>query len=468
MNIIVIVCDTLRRDFLGYYGNDRFGSAQNPSGGHLAPTKMRTPHIDRLASESLIFDNAFIGSFPTIPLRAELLTGKHVFHTTGWAPLEPGQTTLQSYLQEQGYVTAMITDNVQYLNPGMNYHIGFDACQWIRGHQADRWRTYHKPIEFPCDPSKLRQPEMLVVPHLRNNRNRTHEREWHDPQTVQAAIDWLEENYLQERFLLYLDLFGIHEPWDPPQHYVDMYDPGYEGEKVILPRYDYAGYMSDAELRHCRALYAGMITMTDAWLGRLFAKLETLDLWESTAILFMSDHGFYLGEHGFVGKHTVLDRKDGWPLYTTVAHVPLLLKLPGDGATTAGRRVTDLVQPVDLMPTLLELGGVSPPDGLHGHSLLPVLRGEDGARRGLAVSSPALSTEPDSLVYSTITDGEWTLVDGGSRAHWELYHLPSDPSQAANLAAEQPATAQRLHDEYIAFLQRIGTADAKLALRTVA
>ena len=452
MNIIIIVCDTLRRDFLGYYGNDL----------------MRTPHIDRLASESLIFDNAFIGSFPTIPLRAELLTGKHVFHTTGWAPLEPRQTTLQSYLQEQGYVTAMITDNVQYLNPGMNYHIGFDACQWIRGHQADRWRTYHKPIEFPCDPSKLRQPEMLVVPHLRNNRNRTHEREWHDPQTVQAAIDWLEENYLQERFLLYLDLFGIHEPWDPPQHYVDMYDPGYEGEKVILPRYDYAGYMSDAELRHCRALYAGMITMTDAWLGRLFAKLETLDLWESTAILFMSDHGFYLGEHGFVGKHTVLDRKDGWPLYTTVSHVPLLLKLPGVGATSAGRRVADLVQPVDLMPTLLELGGVSPPDGLHGHSLLPVLRGEDGARRGLAVSSPALSTEPDSLVYSSITDGEWTLVDGGSRAHWELYHLPSDPSQAANLVEEHSQTAERLHYEFIAFLQRIGTADAKLALRTVA
>ena len=213
-------------------------------------------------------DNAFIGSFPTIPLRAELLTGRHVFHTTGWAPLQPGQTTLQSYLQQHGYVTAMITDNVQYLNPGMNYHAGFDACQWIRGHQADPWRTFHAPIEFPCDPAKLRQPQKLVVPHLRNNRNRTHEREWHDPQTIQAAIDWLEENHLQERFFLYLDLFGIHEPWDPPQRYVDLYDPGYEGEKVILPRYDRVGYMSDAELRHSRALYAGMITM-DRRLARL-------------------------------------------------------------------------------------------------------------------------------------------------------------------------------------------------------
>ena len=452
MNIIVIICDTLRRDFLGYYGNDR----------------MRTPHIDSLAAQSLIFDNAFIGSFPTIPLRAELLTGQHVFHTTGWAPLAPEQTTLQSSLQEQGYVTAMISDNIQYLNPGMNYQVGFNACQWIRGHQADRWRTSHTPVEFPCDPAKLRQPEMLVVPHLTNNRNRIHEREWHDPQTIQAAIDWLEENYLQERFFLYLDLFGIHEPWDPPQHYVDMYDPGYEGEKVILPRYDYAGYMSEAELRHCRALYAGMITMTDAWLGRLFAKLELLDLWDSSAILFMSDHGFYLGEHGFVGKHTVLDRKDGWPLYTTVAHVPLLLKLPGNGSAASGLRTSELVQPVDLMPTLLELGGASPPDGLHGHSLLPGLRGEDGTRRELAISSPRLSLDPDELVYSSVTDGEWTLIDGGSRERWELYHLPTDPAQAVNRIGEHKETAERLHGEYIAYLERIGTADAKLALRTVA
>ena len=451
MNIIVIICDTLRRDFLGYYGNSR----------------MRTPHIDSLAAQSLIFDNAFIGSFPTIPLRAELLTGQHVFHTTGWAPLDPGQTTLQSYLQEQGYVTAMISDNIQYLNPGMNYHVGFDACQWIRGHQADRWRTYHTPIEFPCDPAKLRQPENLVVPHLRNNRNRTHEREWHDPQTIQAAIDWLEENYLQERFFLYLDLFGIHEPWDPPQHYVDMYDPGYEGEEVILPRYDRVGYMSDAELRHSRALYAGMITMTDAWLGRLFAKLEALDLWDSSAILFMSDHGFYLGEHGFVGKHTVLDPKDGWPLYSTVAHVPLLLKLPGEDTATAGRRVTELAQPVDLMPTLLELGGATPPDGLHGNSLLPILRGEDGTRRRLAVSSPRLPVDPDFLVYSSITDGEWTLIDGGSRANWELYHLPSDPSQAVSQVEEHKQVAERLHIEYIAYLERIGTTGDKLSLRTV-
>ena len=450
MNIIVIICDTLRRDFLGYYGN----------------STMRTPNIDGLAAQSLIFDNAFIGSFPTIPLRAELLTGQHVFHTTGWAPLEPGQIPLQSFLQEQGYVTAMISDNIQYLNPGMNYHVGFDACKWIRGHQADPWRTWHSPVEFPCDPTKLRQPEKLVVPHLRNNRNRTHEREWHDPQTVQAAIDWLEENYLQERFFLYLDLFGIHEPWDPPQHYVDMYDPGYLGEKVILPRYDRAGYMSDAELRHCRALYAGMITMTDTWLGYLFATFKRLDLWDNSAILFMSDHGFYLGEHGFIGKHTVLDPKDGWPLYSTVSHVPLLLKLPEDLPAAGVRRISQIVQPVDLMPTLLELGGGSPPDGLHGSSLLPFLRGEDGSRRELAVSSPRLVTDPDTTVYSTITNGEWSLIDGGSRAKWELYHLPSDPSQAVNRVKDDTETAAHLHGEYIAFLERIGTAGDKIKLRS--
>lgn len=451
MNIIVIICDTLRRDFLGYYGN----------------RSMRTPNIDLLAAQSIIFDNAYIGSFPTIPLRAELLTGQHVFHTTGWAPLEPGQTTLPSYLQEQGFVTAMISDNIQYLNPGMNYHVGFDAYQWIRGHQADAWRTSHSPVEFPCDPAKLRQPDKLVVPHLRNNRNRTHEREWHDPQTVQAAMDWLEENYRQERFFLYLDLFGIHEPWDPPQHYVDMYDPGYAGEKVILLRYDYAGYMSDAELHHSRALYAGMITMTDTWLGYLFDTLKTLELWDNSAILFMSDHGFYLGEHGFIGKHTVLDRRDGWPLYSTVAHVPLLLKLPVDLPASGARRISQLVQPVDLMPTLLELGGVTPQDGLHGCSLLPALLGEGGPRRELAVSSPRLDTDPHTTVYSSITDGEWTLIDGGSRTKWELYHLPDDPTQSVNRVEECTEIAGRLHGEYIAYLERIGTAPEKLKLRSV-
>ena len=110
---------------------------------------------------------------------------------------------------------------------------------------------------------------------------------------------------------------------------------------------------------------------------------------------------------------------------------------------------------------------MTPPHGLHGHSLLPSLRGQAGTRRELAVSSPRLASDPDHLVYSSVTDGEWTLIDGGRRANWELYHLPSDPAQAVNQVEEHKETAERLHSEYIAYLERIGAAGDKLALRTV-
>ena len=106
MNLIVIICDTLRRDFLGAYGNEW----------------MRTPSLDALAEESLVFDRARIGSFPTIPQRAELMSGHHVYHTTGWAPLAPGAVTFPMLLHEQGYVTGMVTDHIQFMHPGMNYH----------------------------------------------------------------------------------------------------------------------------------------------------------------------------------------------------------------------------------------------------------------------------------------------------------------------------------------------------------
>ena len=447
MHIIVIVCDTLRRDFTGCYGNDW----------------IRTPHIDSLAAEATVFDRAYIGSFPTIPQRAELMTGHHVFHTTGWAPLEPGEVPFQVLLRQQGYVTAMITDNIQYMAPGMNYHQGFDAYRYIRGHQADQWTTSHTPVEYPCDPRKLRQPEMLVVRHLTNARGRLYEREWHDPQTVQVALDWLEHNYRQEKSLLYLDLFGIHEPWDAPRYYSDLYDdPEYDGDDIILPRYDRSDYLTAEEIKHVRACYAGMITMTDRWLGRLFDKLRLLGLWEDTAILFTSDHGWYHGEHGYMGKHTVVEPALGWPLYNEVARVPLFIKVPG---IAGGRRADALVQPVDLAPTVMELGGAAIPGGLHGDSLLPIVRGQASAVRDYAICSSRLSEDPDVRVFSTITDGQWVLVDAGAMDQAELYNVCDDPQQECNVLAEHRDVAERLYGAYLAQLVALGTSERKLELR---
>jgi len=447
MHIIVIICDTLRRDHVGTYGNDW----------------IRTPNMDALAQASTVFDRTLIGSFPTIPQRAELMTGHHVFHTTGWAPLQPGEVPFQNLLKDQGYVNAMITDNVQYMAPGMNYHQGFDAYRYIRGHQADRCWSWHDRPDWPCDPNKLRQPEMLVIPHLSNARGRRFEREWHDPMTVQTALDWLEDNYRQEQFALYLDLFGIHEPWDPPQYYMDLYaDPAYAGAPIILPRYDHSDYASPDEIRDIRARYAAMVTMTDRWIGRLIDKLQLMDIWDDTAILFTSDHGWYHGEHGYLGKHTVVEPQIGWPLYHTVSRVPLFIKVPG---IAGGQRSEALVQPVDIAPTLMELGGATPPEGLHGHSLLPVVRGETSSLRDLAISAPRLSTDPTVRVCNSVSDGEWTLIDKGQVGDPELYHWPSDPDQLNDLAADQPRVVQRLRAAYRQYLVDIGTDRERLTIR---
>ncbi|HIE04827.1 MAG TPA: hypothetical protein EYP61_08720 [Candidatus Latescibacteria bacterium] len=447
MRIVFIICDTLRRDFLGAYGDGW----------------IRTPNLDALAEESVIFDGAYIGSFPTMPARAEVMAGRYVFQDIGWAPLPGGVITVQEMLRDRGYVTALITDHYQMLAPGMNYHRGFSAYRFVRGHQSDPFRaTDHVELRWPCSPEKCRQPEKLMVPYLKAKADWLYERDWPIPRTVNEAIDWLERNYRHEDFLLFLDVFSVHELWDPPRWYVERYDPGYEGEEVILPRYDRVGYMSEAELRHTRALYAGVVTMLDKWLGWFFEKLDDLGIWEETAVIFTSDHGFYLGEHGLVGKHTVLEPEKGWPLYGEVAHIPLIVKAPG---MEGGRRCGALVQLVDLMPTLAELGGAEPPEGIHGRSIMPLISGEDLKVREVAVSSPKLPDDQGQVVYSTVTDGEWCLIYGGERVPFELYYLPSDPGQGKDLAGGRREVAERLHSKYLELLRRIGTPEGRLKLR---
>ena len=446
MNIVFIISDTLRREYLGCYGN----------------SWIQTPNLDMFAREALVFDKTYTGSFPTIPNRNDIMSGRYAFHAQGWAPLPKGTIVVQELLRRAGYVTMLITDHTQMLAPGMNYHQGFSGHQWIRGQCSDRYITDPVPIKYPCDPKKLRQPERLVEPHLRNVWYRRQESDYFVCQTMRRAMNWLERNYTHEKFMLYIDTFDVHEPWDPPRWYVDLYDPGYEGEEVIYPRYDYSGYLTEAELRHVRALYAGEITMLDRWVGFLLQKIKDLGIWDETAIFFTTDHGWYHGEHGYIGKHTVLEPKKGWPLYEEICHIPLIAKIPG---LDKGKRVNLLNQPTDLMPTLLDLADVPAPKSLHGRSMLPALRGEEESIRDIAVASPTLSDDPETRVYSTVTDGEWTLVYAGNLAEPELYHLPSDPKQRRNVLEENRDVARDLIEKYIKTLREIGTSERRLRLR---
>ena len=445
LNMIVVVCDTLRRDYLGLYGSDW----------------VRTPRLDEFGQQALTFDRAFIGSFPTMPMRQELMTGRHTFHTIGWAPIPQGTTTWQHVAKAAGYNCAYVSDHMQqFCGKSMNYHQMFDHVEWIRGQLPDKYIDDPTlEVRVPCDPDKLRPPAETIEMFMRNISSRETEEDCFAPQTMRTAARWIEQNH-GEKFLLYVDTFDVHEPFWPPQEYADMYDPGYEGDVVVYPRYDSTGYLTDAELQHVRSIYAGAITLMDKYVGLLLDKVRELGLWDNTAICFISDHGWYFGEHNYIGKHTVLDRAKGWPFYNEVARVPLIMHLPG----WAPGRNDLLVQPVDVMPSMLQAAGLAAPADINGVSCLDGLSSGQSARP-LAVVSPKLTEDEGIRQYATITDGRWTLIHAGALASAELYDIDEDPAQLHDVRAEHPDVVERLHGQYIAYLEALGTEESKLRLR---
>jgi arylsulfatase A-like enzyme len=450
---------------------------------------MKTPFLDAFARESVVFDGAYAGSFPTVPNRHDVFTGRSTYTHFDWGPLPNDSVVISEVLGKAGLKTMMIIDTPHLLQDGYNFSRGFDGFIWVRGQENDHYRTYPREVRFPCDPSKLRVPELSVSHYLRNVYPREDEKDYFVCQTMQTAMDWLDENHNDGDFFLYVDTFDPHEPWDPPREYVDLYDPGYGGEEVIYPRYDYTDFLTDEELRHAHALYCGEATLVDKWVGKLIRKIGDLGLDKNTMVIFTTDHGFLHGEHGIIGKLLIIDTRASFiPLYEEIARIPLMVRMP-EGPS--GSRTDALVQPADLMPTILDWLGIEIPKTVNGRSFLPVLQGKTKKHRELTVSTPSLITTKGSPRWSTIADGEWTLffapapegpdesptyvVDSREKSESsiftgaefiELYHLPTDPNQENNVLSGNIDVAKSLHKKYIDHLRQLGTEDSIVEFRS--
>ena len=451
MNFVIIISDTLRWDHLGASGNPW----------------IRTPNLDRLAAESLVFDRAYTGSFPTIPHRTDLMTGRWVYPFRGWSPLPEDEPILAQILSEAGYVTMMINDTPHLVRDGHRFDRGFQAWHWNRGQEGDRAITDNLRVDLPCAPEKIRGPERMRTNHYRwRERHWRTERDTFAARTMQDAADWVELNYTHDRFFLYVDTFDPHEPWDPPQHYRDLYDPGYEGELIDHPPYTWSHEMglSDAEIRHAKALYAGEVSLVDTWVGRVLEKLELCGKLADTVVFFHSDHGFNVGDHGRFGKTNHGGGEPAWPYFEEVSHVPLMIRMP-DGPR--GSRHPFLAQAVDIMPTILELAGSAVPEGVKGVSLVPALQGGDMPERAVAITTRELSTplQRSAGAMSSITDGRWTLHYRGNEQSWELYDVASNPAQDRDLGLDQRAEAERLLAAAIAEMRYAGVREDVIALR---
>jgi len=454
VNLIAIVSDTLRYDALSCQG-------RQPYGWDLAQP-LETPCLDAFAAEAVVFDRGYQASFPTIPTRTDMFTGKLTFPHRGWTPLPADETILAEELGRAGYQSMLICDTPHLIRDGHRFDRGFTAWHWNRGQESDRALLEDIPVELPATADKLRNPQQMLASHYRwRAAHWKSDADTFVARTMRDASAWLERNQALYPFFLYVDTFDPHEPWDPPAELANHFDPGYRGDVVDHPRYDYCDYLTEAEIRHTRALYAGEVALVDRWVGRLLATIERLGLYDNTAVVFMSDHGHYIGDHGRIGK-SGFGPDGAWPYYEACSHLTFMARLP-DGAR--GARSDYLFQPIDFMPTLLDLAGAPIPEGVQGQSVVPILQGGPAPPREVAVTSAALNLNPRRAPCSSITDGEWTLHYRGPAWPAELYCLRDDPEQTRNLYAENHAEARRLHAAYLETLSLGRTPDEKAEQR---
>jgi len=435
-NVVLIIMDSLRKDHLGAYGND----------------KIKTPNLDALAKESLRFTRAYPESAPTICARRAIHTGLRTWPfedwrrykgidvgLQGWQPIPNDQTTLAETLRSADYETLFVTDNLQQYDPSMNFQRGFDAFDFIRGQTTDSYR----PI-YTCPPEKVEQAlvkEGVAGPgsnlyfqrYFANTAYRESEEDWFAPQVFTRASEFLESTRRTDRpFFLTVDCYDPHAPWDPPEEYVTMYDGDYVGPEPFAPVDGGADYLNGRQIRRMRSLYSGEVTMMDRWLGHFLDKMEDLGLFDNTLLIALSDHGVAHGEHGVVGKLP-------FTLWPEVTDIPFLIRHPeGKGAGTASDYYASTH---DVAPTILGFLGIEPTQKLDGQNLSVILEGG----------------EPEARLHFTLgyhdhvftRDEEYAMISRNDRTEAKLYDLREDPGMYKDLARELPDVARRMFDDYV-------------------
>ena len=449
MNIILIISDTFRYDNL-------FDRAVMPP---------RTPELERFSERAVSLERMYTGSFPTIPQRTDTTSGRF---TWPWHPWQDRRLSSPNHmpeiLRDAGYVSQLICDCPHLFRAAINE--GFDGSYATRGQEGDAFllRMNH-PVEEAVPSEKTRRGSRfgrsLVDMSKWVNWNWYREEDRFAPRTARLAVEWLEENYLHHPFLLWVDFFDPHEPWDPPEYMVKRYDSEYAGPPMLHPNYGLSSDYSDEELHNLRAHYAAEVEMTDRWIGRILQKIDDLALWDNSIVVFTSDHGISIGEHGRTGKTNISERDNrSWPIYPEVAQVPYMVAAPG---LEGGRSVDFLAQPPDTLPTLLDLAGVqaSPPAPFHGRSFAPILRGEsDQPIRDFAITAQHLRPDGGARQRSNWTTPvlyteRWAYAPIGAHGAPELYDLASDPHAESDIASSHPGVTAQLHDSLVSWLRSI-------------
>jgi arylsulfatase A-like enzyme len=441
-NILWICTDQQRFDTLGCYGNPF----------------VKTPVLDSLAAESALFEKAFCQSPVCTPSRGSFLTGRYpvTSHTRqNGADIPAGEVPVTKFFHDAGYYCGLSGKlHLSACNPAsgcteMERRIddGYDEFHW--SHDTGKgWGLHNEYYRWLSDEhhTAYKTQNLTETRWVQTGMPaEQHQTFW----CAQKAIDFIEKRKDGgQPWLFSINMYDPHHPFDPPEEYLKpyleklndiplpSYRSGEELEKTLWQKQDHenaynghAGFpfpkMSEKEHRLVRAAYWAMCDLIDHEVGRVLAALDSSGQRDNTIIIFMSDHGELLGDHGIYLK--------GPFFYDCSVQVPLIVNWRG---YIKGSRYKALVELNDLPRTLLELCGLPSYEGMQGRSLAPLLEGKKADAHHESVFSEYLNAMPwhqDPKAFATMVRTEkYKLVAAHSLGGGELYDLQKDPGEHDN------------------------------------
>ena len=393
-NLIFILTDDHRWDFLGCAGHPW----------------LKTPNIDRLAREGVLFDNTFVTTSLCCPSRASFLTGCYahthgVFRNDSKDP-KSSLPTFPKLLQSSGYETAFIgkwhMKDTNLPRPGFDHWVGFAA----------QGNYYGNDLNVD---GKIVRTEQYITDEL-----------------TEYALRFMKKER-KKPFMLYLSHKAIHAPQRPAKRHESLYsDVKIESRKDPNDRLDNkpkwgpkARLGSDRQIRDC----ARSLAAVDESVGRIIEILESMKILDNTVVVFAGDNGFLYGEHGLWSKRSP---------YEESIRIPLVMRYPP--VAKAGTKCDEMVLNIDLAPTLLELAGVAAPAIMQGQSWVSILKGRPGRESFLYeffhedlysyMQGTVVGVRTKRWKYATYPLSDKT--SGGFTTD-ELYDLENDPKELRNL-----------------------------------
>ena len=425
LNLLFIMSDQHNADALGCYGNP----------------DIQTPHIDRLASRGMRFENAFCQSPICCPSRMTILTGRYAHsHGVIFNQVEDtcDETTIAELCREAGYQTAAI-GKMHLMTPAQEH--GFDYV--VDRQEFGRFRSIQEGGESFNKgwKKRLNLPLKKFIAGVRGEKNQEKPMSFWADQTIQ----FMRQNQDQP-FCAWCSFYGPHQPINPSDPWGSMYDPA----KISLPKprkhphpspllkeaQERFHDMTEEDHRRVLALYYGLVSQIDHNIGRVLQALETLGLADRTIVVYTSDHGESMSKYGAWLKKT--------GCFDMTVQVPLIIRLPG--VSTAGKVSDALVGLIDLMPTFCDLMRLPVPSKVQGWSLAPLLKGETDHHRDIVFSELGYPGQDYGYFYMGRTQHhKYIWQDNEGQGFEELYDLQQDPYELIN-QVNNPQYTQILAD----------------------